>query len=212
MNTRVAFEVLALLCGILPGKEAIIGIGANSIVCNITMLAYMPYMGASAAATIRIGNALGAGDVHRAKVASNLALACAATMSIINTMILLSFRNVLPWLFTTDFDIVRKAEHVLLIVAMYQFPDAINACAQGILRGSGRQALSAKFNFVAFYIIGLPLGYILGITLNLGIEGLWLGMTLGLICVTLAGAIVILRSNWEELAAEAALRLDDEEW
>ncbi len=171
----------------------------------------MPYLGASVAGNVRVGNALGAGDIHRAEVASNLTMACAATMCIFNMMIILSFRNVLPWLFTTDLDIVQQAEQLLLISAIYQCPDAINACAQGIFRGSGRQALSAKFNFVAFYIIGLPLGYILGIQLGFGAVGLWLGMTVGLFCVAIAGAIVILRSDWEQLAAEAALRLDYEE-
>ena len=175
------------------------------------MLTYMPYLGASVAGNVRVGNALGAGDVHRAEVASNLTMACAATMGIINMMILLLFRNVLPRLFTTDVDIIQQAGQLLLISAMYQFPDAIFACTQGIFRGSGRRALSAKFNFIAFYIIGLPLGYFLGITLDFGVVGLWLGMTLGLICVAIAGAIVIIRSDWEQLAAEAALRLDNDD-
>ena len=209
-NARVAFEILALLCGILPGKEAIIGIGANSIVMNITMLTYMPYMGASVAGNVRVGNALGAGDIHRAEVASNLTLACAATMGIINTTILLSFRNVLPWFFTADLDIIKQAEQLLLISAMYQLPDAMNACAQGIYRGSGRQALAAKFNFVAFYIIGLPLGYILGMRLGFGVVGLWFGMFVGLLCVSVAGTLVIIRSDWENLAVQAAVRLGNE--
>ena len=117
----------------------------------------------------------------------------------------------MPWFFTTDLDIIHQSEQLLLISAMYQIPDALNACAQGI-RGSGRQGLSAKFNFVAFYIIGLPLGYVLGIQLGYGVVGLWLGMTVGLLFVAI-GVIVIFRSDWKKLAADAALRLDDgDEW
>jgi len=210
----VAFEILALLCGILPnGDDAIIGIGANNIVTNIALLTFMPYLGLSIAGSVRIGNALGAGDVHRAEVASNLTLVTAAVFSVVNMTLLLSLRKVLPWFFTTDLDIIYQAEQLLLISAMYQIPDALNACAQGIFRGSGRQGLAAKFNFVAFYIIGLPLGYALGIQLGYGVVGLWLGMTVGLLFVATTGVIVILRSDWTKLAADAALRLDDDdEW
>jgi Na+-driven multidrug efflux pump len=210
----VAFEILALLCGILPGDDAIIGIGANNIVTNIALLTFMPYLGLSIAGSVRIGNALGAGDVHRAEVASNLTLCTAAVFSVVNMTLLLSFRKVLPWFFTTDLDIIHQAEQLLLISAMYQIPDALNACAQGIFRVSGRQGLSAKFNFVAFYIIGLPLAYVLGIQLGYGVVGLWLGMTVGLLFVAVTGVIVILRSDWTKLAADAALRLDDDddEW
>jgi Na+-driven multidrug efflux pump len=210
----VAFEILALLCGILPnGDDAIIGIGANNIVTNIALLTFMPYLGLSIAGSVRIGNALGAGDVHRAEVASNLTLVTAAVFSVVNMTLLLSLRKVLPWFFTTDLDIIHQAEQLLLLSAMYQIPDALNACAQGIFRGSGRQGLSAKFNFVAFYIIGLPLGYVLGIQLGYGVVGLWLGMTVGLLFVAITGVIVIFRSDWKKLAADAALRLDDDdEW
>ena len=70
-----------------------------------------------------------------------------------------------------------------------------------------------RFNFVAFYIIGLPLGYVLGIQLGYGVVGLWLGMTVGLLFVAITGVIVIFRSDWKKLAADAALRLDDDdEW
>lgn len=206
----VAFEILALMCGILPGQEAIIGIGANNIVTNIALLTFMPYLGLGIAGSVRIGNALGAGYVHRAEVATYVTLCTAAVFSIVNMTLLLSFRKVLPWFFTTDLDIINQAEQLLLISAMYQIPDALNACAQGIFRGSGQQGLSAKFNFVAFYIIGLPLGYVLGIQLGYGVVGLWLGMTVGLLFVAITGVIVIFRSDWKKLAADAALRLDND--
>lgn len=154
-----AFEFIALLCGILPGEEAIIGIGANTIIMNISSVTYMFYLGASVSGNVRIGNALGAGDAHRAKIASNLTLIIGGIMSAVNTAFLLGFRNILPWIFTTDLDIGRKAQHLFLIAAAFQFPDAINGCFQGIHRGSGRQALAAYVNFAAFYIVGIPLGY-----------------------------------------------------
>jgi MATE family multidrug resistance protein len=204
---RCAFEVLALLCGILPGQEAIIGIGANSIVMNVTSLTYTLYLGASVSGNVRVGNALGAGDAHRAEIASNLSLASGAVISLLNMAFLMTSRMKLPSLFTTDVGIVEKAQHLLLIATAFQLPDAINACNQGIFRGSGRQSLAALYNFVAFYIIGLPLGYVLGINFGFGIEGLWWGITTGLFAIALGSLAIVLQSDWKKLADDASLRL-----
>ena len=181
----VAFEVIALLCGILPGKEAIVGIGANSVIMNVSSLTYMLYLGVSVSGNVRVGNALGAGDAHRAEIASNLSLLAGGIMSLINVVLLLRFRKELPYFFTLDQEIIEKAQHLFLIAAAFQLPDAINGALQGIFRGSGRQALAAKCNFIAYYIVGIPLGYILGIKYDFGVEGLWVGMTCGLLLIAI---------------------------
>lgn len=156
---------------------------------NVSSLTYMLYLGASVSGNVRVGNALGAGDEHRAEIASNLTLATGFVMSIINVTLLLSFRMILPYFFTTDIDIIEKAQHLFLIAAAFQLPDAMNGCVQGIFRGSGRQSLAAIYNFVAYYIIGIPVGYILGIRLGFGVEGLQIGMTIGL-CVIAIGTFI----------------------
>ena len=69
----VAFELIALLCGIIPNQEeALIAIGSNAVVYNVSSFAFMLYLGTSVAGNVRIGNALGAGDAHRAEVACGL--------------------------------------------------------------------------------------------------------------------------------------------
>jgi len=118
----IAFEFIALLCGILPGKEAIIGIGANSIVMNFTSLTYMLYLGVSVSGNVRVGNALGANDSHRAEIASYLTIASGFLLSIMNTVILLRFRKNIPYFFTTDRDIVEKAQHLCIIAAIFSSP------------------------------------------------------------------------------------------
>lgn len=180
-SIRCAFEVIALLCGLLDGDEAIIGIGANAVIMNFTSMTYMLYLGASVSGNVRIGNAIGAGDLIRAESASLVTLGLGAFMSMINIAFILTFRKKLPWLITTDIDIVNEAQRLFLVAAAFQFPDAIGkregiismfyhslsspthmnmfsflgACVQGIFRGSGRQALAAKLNFAAYYIIGV---------------------------------------------------------
>ena len=119
----VAFELIALLCGIFPDEDyAVVAIGANAIVFNISTMIFMLYLGASIAGSIRIGNAMGSGDTHRAKVAAFLILALGTLLSIMNIYILISFRNKLPYIFTNDDDLVKKAEELFLVVALYQLP------------------------------------------------------------------------------------------
>jgi len=204
----IAFEAVALLCGLLPHREALVGIGANVIIMNVSSLTYMLYLGTSISGSVRVGNALGAGDARRAEIASNLTLISGTIMALVNVALLLMFRNSLPWFFTSDLDIVKKAQHLFLIAAAFQLPDAVNGCAQGIFRGSGRQAMGALWNFVAYYIIGLPLGYELGLKFGFGVEGIWWGMTLGLCSVCIGCTIIIYRSNWNKLAADASSRLN----
>ncbi|KAL7468230.1 hypothetical protein ACHAXS_008460 [Conticribra weissflogii] len=203
-----AFEALALLCGILPGDEAIIGIGANAIILNVSSTTYMVYMGMSVAGNVRLGNALGAGDAHRARVASNLTLSLGAITALINIGFLLSTRTTLPWCFTTDVDIAKEAEHLFVIAACYQLPDAINGAVQGIFRGSGRQALAAQWNFVAYYCIGIPLAYVFGIAFGGGVEGLWWGITVGLSVIATGCTGIVLRSDWEAFSSEAKARMN----
>lgn len=201
-------EVIALLCGIFPDKEeAIIAIGANAIVFNISTMIFMLYLGASIAGNIRIGNALGAGDVHRAKMASYLALAIGTILSLLNISFIMGFRDRLPYMFTTDGDLIAKAKDLFLTVALFQIPDAINAVNQGVFRAIGKQALAAKLNFIAYYIIGIPLGYALAIPVGIGVEGLWLGMTAGLLFVSIVNTIILFKCDWHQLSLETRKRL-----
>jgi len=143
---------------------------------NISSISYMLYLGVSVAGSVRIGNALGANDPKRAKLAAHLSLAAGFLFAFLNMAVILWFRDTLAYLFTNDPDIVEKSKDLFVIAAVFQLPDAINGVFQGIFRGSGRQDIAALWNFVAYYIVGLPLGYVLGLRLGVGVEGIWEGM------------------------------------
>jgi MATE family multidrug resistance protein len=204
----IAFEILALECGILPDEnQAIVSIGANAITVQITSVTYMLYLGASVAGSIRIGNALGAGDTHRAKVASYLALTLGVLLTCLNMLFILSNRLTLPSFFTSDEDLIGKTQDVLLVFAYFQLPDAMNAIDQGIFRAIGKQSLAAKLNAIAYYAVGIPLGYFLGLSLGLGVEGLWYGLSAGLTWGATVNRIILLRLDWEQLSLDTQIRL-----
>ena len=147
----MAFEVVALLCGIIPGDhEAIVAIGSNAIVFNISSLLFMVYLGTSISGNVRIGTALGSGDVKRTTIASYIVIGLGMFLSLFNMAIILSFRKELCSLFTSDLELIESSKSLLLVVALYQFPDAVNAVEQGVYQASGRQKLAAKLNFIAY--------------------------------------------------------------
>ena len=203
-----AFEIVALLCGILPNEaEAEIAVGANAIVNQIYSLLFMFYLGTSVSGNIRIGNALGAGDVHRAKFAFYLSLGLGILLSLVSILCIVWYRETLPYFFTSDEDLIGKATDLLLIFALFQFPDSVNSVEQGVFKAIGKQTLAAKLNFTAYYVVGIPLAYVLGLTLGLGVEGLWLGITVGLFWGTTVNSIVLFRSDWKQLSLDARKRL-----
>jgi MATE family multidrug resistance protein len=204
----VPFEILALECGILPDEnEAIVAIGANAISLQISSFLYMMYLGASVAGNVRVRNALGAGDTHRAKMASYLALSLGVFLSLVNTLFVLSYRSTLPSLFTTDEDLIGKARDLLLVVALFQLPDAVNGIDQGIFRAIGKQSLAAKLNAIAYYAVGIPFGYLLGLRLGWGVKGLWFGLVSGLFWGSAVNRIILLRLDWKQISLDAQRRL-----
>ena len=93
---------------------------------------------------------------------SYLILALEVVLSLLDIAFIVGFSGRLPHLFTTDAYLIMKGKDFFLVVALYQLPDAINCVDQGIFRTTGQQSLSAKLNFIAYYIVGIPMGCVLG--------------------------------------------------
>lgn len=200
-----AFQCAAFFCGMLP--NAVVDIGANAVIYNIASVAFMFYFGISIASNVRIGNALGANDVGRAKVAAGVSLALVLCAALALAAGLLLGRNIFPRLFTKDHDISELSATLIVVAAFFQLPDAMNAALQGIFRGSGRQSLGANLNFFAFYVVGLPLGVVLSFGLHMDVVGLWIGLSGGLLVIAIVGTILVAHSDWNACAEEAQNRL-----
>ena len=116
----------------------------------------MCFLGVSVAGTVRIGNAVGFGSKKRARVACDLTIIFAVIIAALMAVFLIIFRTSLPKLFTKDEAIQELTTQLMVVAAIYQISDAVNASIQGTLRGTARQALGAKLNFFCYYILGLP--------------------------------------------------------
>lgn len=98
-----------------------------------------------------------------------------------NLAVYSSLRFYLPLLFTQDEEVVFLVARALPIIAIMQVFDGISAGAHGLLRGIGKQSIGGPANLLAYYVVSLPISLGLAFGLQWKIEGLWVGVTVGLI-------------------------------
>jgi MATE family multidrug resistance protein len=178
---QYGFEVSAFSgAAVIVGSIGLVQLAAHQIAINLASITYMMSSGVAAAAAIKSGNYFGAKD-H-----SNLGLSTRASYHIVIafmciTAIIFTVANKgLPWIYTSDTRVIVIASQLLIIAAIFQLFDGTQVVGLGILRGMGDVKIPTFITFLAYWVVGLPLGYFLGINLNLGVSGIWYGLVVGL--------------------------------
>ena len=166
-------------------------ISAHQIALNFTSLLYMIPLSISMGATILVGQSIGAGQLKDAKHYSYLGIVFAVLFSFVSIAILLSFREQIASLYTTDLDIVKLSMHFFIYAAFFQLSDAIQAPVQGALRGYKDVNITFIMAIVSYWVIGLPIGYVMATYTDLGPYGYWIGLITGLTigAITLTGRL-----------------------
>ena len=170
-----AFESCVIMSGWLPNPE--MQVSVMGLALSVSGLLYMLPLGLGSAASVRVGNAVGAQLPKSAKRAAYSALSITLLTQSILCIIVLSTRNIAGFLFTDEPKVARAAAPVFMAMAFCIFGDGINAVLGGVLRGAGRQDLGAVLNLIVFWLVGLPIAGILGFSVHLGVVGLFLGLT-----------------------------------
>ncbi|XP_051241996.1 multidrug and toxin extrusion protein 1-like isoform X2 [Dicentrarchus labrax] len=196
------FEIGGFLAGLISEVE----LGAQSIAYQLCIVAYMFPLGFSVAASVRVGNALGAGNTEQAKLSCKVPIVCAFIVACVVGASLGIARGVIGYIFTSEQDIIQRVADVMLIFGFMHVGDATAGVAAGVLRGAGKQLIGALCNLVGFYFIGFPIGVSLMFAANMGIVGLWMGLT---ICVSLQAIVfitILCKLDWKKTAKEALVR------
>ncbi|MBM9624581.1 MATE family efflux transporter [Streptomyces zhihengii] len=175
------FSVLTLVIGSL-GVEAL---AAQTVLNQIVYIVFMVSAGLSHAASIHISEADGGNDYRTARRMGILATAWGVIATLVVAAVYLVVPNQIVSLFISaehadNADIIALTVTGLLIAALMQVFDAIQNIGNGILRGIGDTAGPFRISLVGYWLIGLPAGYLLGITADWGVEGVWTGQTIGL--------------------------------
>lgn len=172
-----AFSAAAIFIGTIGAVEQ----AAHQVAINMVSMTYMMASGISAAATIKTGNNFGMKDFLNLRLSAISNYHIVIVFMSVTALIFAGFSQILPWIYTSDQAVISIAAQLLIIAGIFQLFDGTQVVGLGILRGIGDVNIPTLITFVAYWIIGLPVGYYLGISLGLGANGVWYGLTLGLL-------------------------------
>ncbi len=199
-----AFEVTTLLAGYL----GTVALDAHLTMLQLATLAFLSLPFAVAvAATIRVGNLLGAGEAKAASVAGRVTFLICFSFTGCVAAVFSTCRAYLGYVFTTDTEVIQAVAAIAPIAALFQLADGGQAAAGGVFRGMGRQKTVAARNFLGFWVFGMPVGALLTFQAGVGLAGLWWGLTVGLTVTTLVSLAQLVFVDWERETIDAAERL-----
>jgi MATE family multidrug resistance protein len=158
----------------------------------------------SSAVSIRIGNALGRKDPVSARYAGVVGLLIVACLQCINMALMISLPSLIVGIYTNEVAVTSVAISLLVYAAIFQLPDGIQICAAGALRGLKDTKIPMFYNLVAYWLVGMSLGYYLTFKAELGPAGMWIGMIAGLTIGAFLLTGRFLRLTNKLIAADAA--------
>ncbi len=183
-----AFSSAVIIVGWLGTKQ----LAAHQIAINLASISFMMTLGISSAGAIRVANAVGKQDIKEVRKAGFTAIVLGELLMASCGIIFIIFRNFLPSLYISDPTVISYASTLLIIAAIFQISDGTQAVGIGILRGLTDVRIPTLITFIAYWVIALPSGYLLGFTFHLNVVGVWIGLLLGL---TSSATMLTLRFN-----------------
>lgn len=172
-----AFAFAAIMAGWLGARQ----LAAHQIGITLSSLTYMFALGISTSASIIIGNAFAKNNIEKSEKAGLTALGLIATIMTVFGLVFLFLRFPLSHMFSEDAIVVSMTASLLLIAAAYQIFDGVQGVALGVLRGLRDVKIPLIFTLFSYWILSIPMAYVLAFKLNWGLKGLWIGLTAGLI-------------------------------
>lgn len=183
-----AFSFSAIMIGWLGSVQ----LAAHQIAINLASASYMIILGISSAANIRVSNAFGERSVTKIRRAGFSAASVAVMFMIVAATVFISLRTFLPSLYIDSPEVISLASILLIVAALFQLSDGLQATYLGILRGLMDVKIPMVFTFLAYWILGIPTGYLLSFVFDLGAVGVWIGLLIGL---TSIAAFLMIRFN-----------------
>ncbi|MBN2426016.1 MAG: MATE family efflux transporter [Calditrichaceae bacterium] len=171
-----AFAFSAIMIGWLGDKS----LAAHQIALSMASASFMVVLGIAAAGTIRVGHALGQNNIGKVRLAGFSAMIMSAAVMITFAVSFVIGRHWFPALFIDDQEVLALCSTLMIIAAIFQISDGQQAVGLGILRGIKDVKIPMYFSFIAYWVVGLPVGYILGFVFGFGVNGIWFGFVVAL--------------------------------
>lgn len=183
-----AFAGAAFICGLISAKD----IAAHQIALSMASFTFNLCIGFSVASTVMVGRKKGQGDFAGLQEVGINNLKMVFLFMAAAGIIFIFGRDILPTFFTKkeDVEVIELASKLLIIAALFQLSDGIQVTALGALRGLQDVKIPSYLTFIAYWIITIPLGYFLTVTLKMGAFGMWIALGLGL---TISAVLLVMR-------------------
>jgi MATE family multidrug resistance protein len=189
LSVPVGLQLLAEIgvfsvVGVLTGRFGAVASAAHQIALSLASFTFMGALGVSAATATRVG--LAVGESRSPRRPGLLGIAVGTAIMSVGAVLFALVPATLIGLFTNDPLVVRAAVPLVMLAALFQLFDGAQGVASGALRGIADVHFAFVANLVAHWFVGLPVAVFLAFRMNLGVVGLWWGLTAGLVVVALA--------------------------
>ncbi len=189
-----AYNIVTLLAGKFSGLYA----AAQSILLTITTATFMIPFAIANATAVKVGYANGAKNFVDLK---KYAISGAGISTIFMTfcaLLLIVFPAFFIKIFTNDAKLIEISVPIMILIGVYQIFDGIQVTLAGIFKGLKKTKIVLAGNFVAFWLMGLPLGLLLAYKFDMGLYGFWVGLTVALVILS-SGLILMLSKEFLEI-------------
>ncbi|GMI99427.1 hypothetical protein like AT5G65380 [Hibiscus trionum] len=200
------YRILILMTGNL--KNAEVAVDALSICMSINGWEMMIPFAFFAGTGVRVANELGAGNGKGAKFATAVSVLTSVIIGIFFCFLIMIFHDEIALIFSTSQPVLEAVSRLSLLLAFTILLNSVQPILSGVAVGSGWQSYVAYINLGCYYLIGVPLGFLMGWGFHLGVMGIWAGMIFGGTAVqTLILSIITMRCDWDKEAEKASMHV-----
>lgn len=168
------------ISGIMVGWLGAVQQASHQVALNCASATFMASLGLSMAGSIRVSDAFGRGNVSAIAAIGKSTAIGGLLYGAFSGLLLIALGKYLPYIFTNDAAVVTTSTMLLFYAAVFQISDATQAIGVGLCRGIKDVVRPTIYVAIAYWVIGIPVGYILAFTYNMGAAGIWIGLVVGL--------------------------------
>lgn len=170
------FNAVSVLMGTRGADIA----AAHQVAINFAMTTFMIPLALSSAITVRVGQALGAGNPEAARFSGAIGIATCAIFMTCSATVMLLFRDTVVLIYTNDPAVRSIAVSLLLAAAIFQIGDGVQIGAAGVLRGYKDTRFPMVINLFAYWVLAFPLAYMAAVTYKAAPVYTWGAFIVGL--------------------------------
>ncbi len=186
----IAFNSIAIIMGRVDGVYA----AAQNLVCTLTTISFMVPFAVSNAIAVKVGFANGAGNIKDLKRYSFVGIVICTGFMMLSALVFSSFPHFLVGLFSQDAYLIKISVPILYILSVFQVFDGLQVSLAGIFKGIKRTGVVLFSNFVAYWLISIPVGYTLAFHYHLNLKGFWIGLASAAIILCIIMSFMLMKS------------------